>query len=108
MLPARKPREELPERRLLKHKQCEKVILPQEERKTIKYNLNYSCSKIGRTNLIVQKDITSYNPTSFDNTLMLSPRLNGESFQPLVTQVTWSPHRGSISVFRSQLTSSSV
>ena len=39
--------------------------------------LNYSLSKIGRTNLIVHRDTTSYNSTSFDNTLMLSPRLNG-------------------------------
>ena len=37
----------------------------------------YSWSEIGRTNLIVHRDITSYNPTSFDNTLMLSPRQNG-------------------------------
>ena len=37
----------------------------------------YSWSEIGRTNLIVHRDITSYNPTSFDNTSMLSPRLNG-------------------------------
>ena len=29
MLPARKPREEPPERRLLKKKQCEKVVFPQ-------------------------------------------------------------------------------
>ena len=29
-LPARKPEEELPERRLLKNKQCEKVILQQD------------------------------------------------------------------------------
>ena len=34
-------------------------------------------SEIGRTNLIVHRDITFYNPTSFDNTLMLSPRRNG-------------------------------
>ena len=39
--------------------------------------LNYYWSEIGRTNLIVYRDITSYDPTSFDNTLMLSPRLNG-------------------------------
>ena len=41
------------------------------------YKLKYSWSEIGRTNLIVHRDITSYNPTSLDNTLMLSPRLNG-------------------------------
>ena len=35
-----------------------------------------SCSEIVRTNLIVQGDITSYNPTSFDNILMLFPPLN--------------------------------
>ena len=29
-LPARKPREESPERRLLKNKQCEKVVFSQE------------------------------------------------------------------------------
>ena len=33
--------------------------------------------EIGRTNLIVHRDIMSYNPTSFDNILMLSPRRNG-------------------------------
>ena len=35
----------------------------------------------------------------------MSPRLSGQSFQPRVMQVRPSPHRGSIPVFRSQLTS---
>ena len=78
-------------------------------KRQLEYNmLNYSWSEIGQTNLIVYRDITSCIRTSFDNTLMLSPRQNGWSFQPLVTQVRRSSHGGSIPVFQSQLTSLSV
>ena len=34
-----------------------------------------------------RRNISSYYPTSFDKTLMLSPHRNGQSFQPLVTQL---------------------
>ena len=39
------------------------------------WQLNYSWSKIGRTNSIVHQVITLYKPISFDDILMLYPRL---------------------------------
>ena len=37
---------------------------------------------VGKNNLIFHRNITSYNPASFDNTLLLFPRLNGYRFNP--------------------------
>ena len=52
------------------------MVIPYMGKTCCIIKLNYSWSEIGRTNLIVYRVITSYNPTLFDNTLMLSPRRN--------------------------------
>ena len=57
-------------------------------------DINYFSSEKYRTNLKVHRHITSYNLTI------------GIHFNPLVRQVSRSLHRGSIPLFRSQLTSS--
>ena len=56
---------------------------------------------MGITNLMVQQDITSYNPTSFGNTLMLSPHLNGYHSTPSDSGMAKPPSREHFSVLKS-------